>query len=194
MEKMHISIVFQPCEKGIRFVASLKQLAKRLLNKWYPSCHSIAHISICKIEVSERDLAIIVRDLTERLRYERGQYVYFDRFSSYPSSGTLYIDPTVYAKKFLRAKMRTVVEEVRRVVPAKLVAEPHVTIGRQLEPADLVDLKTSGAFEAVDFDFFCGGIVLRKFNHETNQYEAFLEIPFRGEEPSMKSGQLSLGF
>ncbi|WP_437921569.1 2'-5' RNA ligase family protein [Sphingobacterium sp. LRF_L2] len=195
MEKLTISIVFQPCEKGIRFIASLKQLVQRLLNQRYPSCNSKAHISICKIEVSEQELQRIIGLLSERLRFEHAQHIYFDNFATFPSSGTFFIDPTAQSKAFLKNKMRKVAEEVQKVVSAKRIAEPHLTISRGLDPQNLVAMRSAEEFQQIDFDFFCQGITLRKFNPTIMQYEAFLEIPFGNEKASsFEGGQLSFGF
>lgn len=195
MEKMQISIVFQPCENGVRFVASLKQAAYRLLEASYSSHRSIAHISICNLLLSEREVDVIVRRLREGLKYEHSQHVYFDRFASYPSSGTLYMAPTVYARNFLKGKIRKIAEEIRQVVPVRPSADPHLTIGRGLEKDDLERLTNAAVFQQIDFDFFCNGILLRKFNPEKKYYEPLLEIPFGGEErPDAAGGQLALPF
>src|SRR5690606_41287628 len=101
MEKMQISIVFQPCENGVRFVASLKQAAYRPPEASYSSYRSIAHISICNLLLSEREVDVMVRRLREGLKYDRSQHVYVERFASYHSSGTLYMPTTAYASNCL---------------------------------------------------------------------------------------------
>lgn len=195
MDTSHISIVFQPCDRGIRFVASLKQLARQLLNIWYPSCNSIAHISICKIEVTEAQLERIIDLLAAKMRYEHAQHIYFNAYASYPSSGTFFLDPTVQSKAFLLQKMRSIVAETQRVIAVKKSSAPHLTISRGLDANNLNELRENDKFKHLDFDFFCKSIVLRRFDAATQQYVPFLEIPFGNETKEVvESGQLSFAF
>lgn len=191
-----ISIVFEPCEKGIRFVAALKDRVRRLLNKNYPSCNSIAHVTICRMEnVTEPQLERIIELLGSSLRYENAQHIYFDSFSTYPKSGTFFIDPTVQSKAFLLSKMRKVVAEVEKVIRVEKSMTPHLTISRGLDISNLQEVKSQDEFRSLDFDFLCKGIVLRKFDSAKRQYIPFLEIPFGNEKrPGFEGGQLSLGF
>ncbi|WDF69930.1 2'-5' RNA ligase family protein [Sphingobacterium oryzagri] len=198
MDTKHtISIVFQPCEQGIRFVAALKERVRRLLNKWYPSCNSTAHVTICRMkDVSDEQLTRIIDLLATALRYEHAQHIYFDSFATYPSSGTFFIDPTVQSKAFLLHKMRKVIAEVEKVMQTDKSRQPHLTISRGLDSQNLREVKDQEEFKILDFDFFCKGIVLRKFDEEKKQYVAFLEIPFGNEKRAgLESGQqLSFGF
>ncbi|MFD2969852.1 2'-5' RNA ligase family protein [Sphingobacterium bambusae] len=195
MATEYISIVFQPCEKGIRFIAAVKERVKRLLNKWYPSCHSTAHVTICRMEVTEEQLQRVIALLAERMRYEHAQHIYFDSFSTYPNSGTFFIDPTVQSKAFLLQKMRNVIAEAEKVTRVDKSKSPHLTISRGLDMDNLREVKNQDEFKTLDFDFFCKGIVLRHFDGEKKQYVPFLEIPFGNEsKPGLEGGQLSFGF
>ncbi|GHE23182.1 2'-5' RNA ligase family protein [Sphingobacterium griseoflavum] len=191
-----ISIVFQPCEKGIRFVAAIKERVRRLLNKWYPSCHSTAHVTICILKVTPEQLQRVIDLLADKMRFEHAQHIYFDTFSTYPTSGTFFIDPTAQSRAFLVEKMRKVIavaEKVTRVDKKSNV--PHLTISRGLDLDNLREVKALDEFKNLDFDFFCKGIVLRRFDEQKRQYVSFLEIPFGNERrPGLEGGQLSFGF
>lgn len=190
-----ISIVFQPCEKGVRFIAAIKERVRRLLNKWYPSCHSAAHVTICRMQVTQEQLQRVIDLLAQSMRYEHAQHIYFDSFSTYPNSGTFFIDPTLQSKAFLLQKMRKVIAETEKVTRVDKSKAPHLTISRGLDMENLREVKDQDEFKTLDFDFFCKGIVLRRFDEEKKQYVPFLEIPFGNESKSgLEGGQLSFGF
>jgi len=195
MRTMLISVVFQPCEKGVRFVASLKQMVLRLLGRWYPSCNSIAHISVCRMEVNQPQVEEVIDLLSKAMRYENAQHVYFNNFATYPNSGTFFIDPTVQSKIFLKQKMQRIVAEIEKVIKVDKANAPHIAIGRGFEKEHLGQMQINAQFKSVDFDFRCASVFLRVFDTEKKQYSPLLEIPFGNETPPhFEAGQLSFDF
>ena len=195
MDTMLISVVFQPCEKGVRFVAAIKQRVRNLLGRWYPSCNSIAHISVCRMEVTQPQMDQVIALLTHAMRYENAQHVYFNNFATYPNSGTFFIDPTAQSKMFLQQKMRRVVGEIEKVTKVDKSNAPHLTISRGLDKENLTQMQSNEAFRTVDFDFRCAAVLLRVFDADRKQYFPLVEIPFGNEtRPDIETGQLSFCF
>jgi len=83
------SLVFQPCEKGIQMVRSIKESLKNKIG-WFSSCHSLAHITICEYLADGVTLSKIKKQVTEILKYENSQYVYFDEYSAFPKNGAFF--------------------------------------------------------------------------------------------------------
>ncbi|WP_131555148.1 2'-5' RNA ligase family protein [Sphingobacterium deserti] len=176
-------------------MASLKQRVRNLLGSWYPSCNSIAHISVCRMEVSQPQIEEVIDLLSKAMRYENSQHVYFDHFATYPSSGTFFIDPTVQSKMFLKQKMQRIVAEIEKVIKVDKANAPHLTIGRGLEKDHLGQMQVNAQFKSVDFDFRCASVLLRIFDAEKKRYFPLLEIPFGNEQPpNFETGQLRFNF
>ena len=192
------SFVFQPDEAGIILVDGLKRRLRASLaevfpdkNKgWYRSCNSKAHVTICAFETDEHKLASAIADLQEALLYERSQYVYFDHFSSF-SSGAFYIAPTVHARSYLKDRARKVVQTLAGFDLIEISDEPHITVGRQLEPERLEIAKEQ--LRSVDLSFMCKGVHVRQYKPDLGQYEIIDFIQF-GNQSKENSGQLAFKF
>ncbi|KKO92827.1 MULTISPECIES: 2'-5' RNA ligase family protein [Sphingobacterium] len=192
------SFVFQPDEAGIILVDGLKRRLRASLaevfpdkNKgWYRSCNSKAHVTICALEADEHRLASAINVLQEALRYERSQYVYFDHFSSF-TGGAFYIAPTVHARSYLKDRARKVVQTLAGFDLIEISDEPHISIGRQLEPERLEIAKER--LRSVDLSFMCKGVHVRQFKPDLGQYEVIDFIQF-GNQSKENSGQLVFKF
>ncbi len=192
------SFVFQPDEAGLVLVDGLKQrlraaLAEAFPDKdkgWYHSCNSRAHVTICAFAGDEDTLAQAVTALQQALQFERSQYVYFDHFSSF-AGGAFYIGPTVHARSYLKDRARKVVQALSPFDLIEISDEPHISIGRRLEPERLDVAKK--LLRSVDLSFMCTGVHIRRFNPDMGQYEAVDFVKF-GNHSKENSGQLSLKF
>ncbi|MGE8428278.1 MAG: 2'-5' RNA ligase family protein [Sphingobacterium sp.] len=192
------SFVFQPDEAGIVLVDGLKRRLRASLaelfpdeNKgWYPSCNSKAHVTICAFKAEEDKLALAIEALQEALAYERSQYVYFDHFSSF-AGGAFYIAPTVHARSYLRDRAKRVVQTLAQFDLINISDEPHISIGRQLEPERLEVAKE--LLRSVDLSFMCKGVYVRQFKPDLGQYEVIDFIQF-GNQSKENSGQLAFKF
>lgn len=192
------SFVFQPDEAGIVMVDGLKRRLRASLAElfpdenegWYPSCNAKAHVTICAFKAEESKLAMAIEALQETLVYERSQYVYFDHFSSF-SGGAFFIAPTVHARSYLKDRARKVVQTLTEFDLIDISDEPHISIGRQLEPEWLEIAKQQ--FRSVDLSFMCKGVHVRQFKPDLGQYETINFIPF-GNQSKENSGQLAFKF
>jgi len=192
------SFVFQPDEAGLVLVDGLKQqlraaLAEEFPDKdkgWYHSCNSKAHVTICAFAGNEDALAQAIAALQQTMRYERSQYVYFDHFSSF-AGGAFYIAPTVHARSYLKDRARKVVHTLNSFDLIEISDEPHISIGRRLEPERLDFAKK--LLRSVDLSFMCAGVYIRRFNPDMGQYEPVDFVKF-GNQSKENSGQLSFKF
>lgn len=185
------SFVFQPCEKAIEVVKSIKESLKNKIG-WFSSCHSLAHITICEYHADSDGLAYIKNQLAEVLKYEHSQYVYFDEYNAFPKSGAFYIAPALKSKQFLKKKMEAITN-IDFATQLYKSDEPHLTVGRKLDQGKLAIAFEN--FKAVDLDFFCSSIFLRKFNPIRKQYDIIEEFKFGNlPRPLREVGQLSFDF
>ncbi|WP_447767150.1 2'-5' RNA ligase family protein [Sphingobacterium faecium] len=185
------SFVFQPCEKGIQLVKSIKESLKNKIG-WFSSCHSLAHITICEYQADMDMLSHIKRQVAEVLKFEQSQYVYFDEYQVFPQNGTFYIAPALKSKQFLKKKMEAVTQ-IDFATELYKSEEPHLTVGRKLDQEKLAI--ASENLKAVDLDFFCSSIFLRKFNPIRKQYDIIEEFKFGNfQKPPVEVGQLSFDF
>lgn len=185
------SLVFQPCEKGIQIVRSIKESLKNKIG-WFSSCHSLAHITICEYFANGNDLSKIKKQVTEILKYENSQYVYFDDYSAFPKNGAFFIAPALKSKQFLKNKMQAITN-INFDTEMIKSNEPHLTVGRKLDQDKLAIAFES--FKAIDLDFFCSSIFLRRFNPIRKQYDTIEEFKFGNlPKPPTEEGQLSFDF
>lgn len=192
------SFVFQPDEAGLVLVDGLKQqlraaLAAEFPDKekgWYHSCNSKAHVTICAFTGNEDTLIRATEVLQQALLYERSQYVYFDHFSSF-AEGAFYIAPTVHARSYLKDRARKVVNTLSSFDLIEISDEPHISIGRRLEPERLEIAKK--LLRSVDLSFMCAGVHIRRFNPDMGQYEPVDFVKF-GNQSKESSGQLTIKF
>ncbi|WP_104383158.1 2'-5' RNA ligase family protein [Sphingobacterium sp. HMA12] len=192
------SFVFQPDESGLVLVDGLKQglraaLAEEFPDKgkgWYHSCNSKAHVTICAFTGNDDMLAQAIAALQQSLRYERSQYVYFDHFASF-AGGAFYIGPTVHARSYLKDRARKVVHTLNPFDLIEISDEPHISIGRRLEPERLEFAKKM--LRSVDLSFMCTGVYIRRFNPDMGQYEHVGFVKF-GNQSKENSGQLTFKF
>ena len=192
------SFVFQPDEAGIVLVDGIKQrlraaLAEEFPDKdkgWYHSCNSRAHVTICAFTGDDDTLAQAIAVLHQSLRYERSQYVYFDHFASF-AGGAFYIGPTVHARSYLKDRARKVVHTLSPFDLIEISDEPHISIGRRLEPERLEFAKKM--LRSVDLSFMCNGVYIRRFNPDMGQYEPVDFVKF-GNQSKENSGQLTFKF
>ena len=185
------SLVFQPCEKGIQMVKSIKESLKNKIG-WFSSCHSLAHSTICEYLANGNDLSKIKKQVTEILKYENSQYVYFDDYSAFPKNGAFFIAPALKSRQFLKNKMQAITSIDFDTKMFKST-EPHLTVGRKLDQDKLAVAFEN--FKAIDLDFFCSSIFLRRFNPIKKQYDTIEEFKFGNlPKPPKEEGQLSFDF
>jgi 2'-5' RNA ligase len=185
------SFVFQPCEKGIQLVQSIKESLKNKIG-WFSSCHSMAHITICEYHADQEMLSHIKKQVVDVLKFEQSQYVYFDEYQVFPQKGTFYIAPALKSKQFLKKKIEAITK-IDFATELYKSEEPHLTVARKLDQEALAI--ASENLRTVDLDFFCSSIFLRKFNPVRKQYDIIEELKFGNfQKPPVEVGQLSFDF
>lgn len=185
------SFVFQPCEKGIQIVKSIKESLEDKIG-WFSSCHALAHITICEYHADLDALSRIKKQIVDVLKFENSQYVYFDEYNAFPKSGAFYIAPALKSKQFLKQKIAAITN-VDFATEIYISNEPHLTVGRHLDQQKIAIALEN--YKTIDLDFFCSSIFLRKFNPLRQQYDIIEEFKF-GNLPKapVQEGQLSFDF
>ena len=164
--KLVVSIDFMPCDRVNSTIKKLKEFLKSLVGR-YSSSQSAGHITICNFEITEDNLGDVIQILTDALRYEHAQYVYFDNFASSPD-GTFFIAPTVQSKWYFNERTQKIISSLKHKFElTHLSKEPHLTIARKLEQQQLQEAKRN--LKDIDLDFLCDGVFVRIFNEQKEQ-------------------------
>lgn len=172
------SIVIQPSDNAIEEVKQMKELLASKIG-WFNSKNSLAHITINEFERNEKELENIKTKLTEITRYFKPQRVQFTNFDTFPN-GAFFLAPNEEAKQYLKQIMTSVHKKFP--YPVKIKSnEPHISIGRRIQPEKIVIAKS--LFPAnPTISFMCNKITLRVFNDERKQFDIIETFPFLDEE------------
>ncbi len=185
MEKTY-SIVFYSKEL-VEPVKKLKDFLRSKI-KWYHSCNSEAHITICEFTIDESQLSSIKQKVSKISDTFTPFQVSLNHFSSFPNSGAFFIGVTEDSEKNLVPIMKKI-HETLKFLKLKKSENPHMSIARQLSPEHL---KTaSELFTTVNFDFLCSQIVLREFDPIIKQFFVIDTFQF-GSNPKPELVQGSL--
>jgi len=185
MEKTY-SVVFYS-KTLVEPVKKLKDFLRSKI-KWYNSCNSEAHITICEFKIDESQLDSIKQKLSQISDTFTPFQVYFNGFDSYPNSGAFFIAPDEDAANNLKPIMKKI-HQVLKSLKLKKSEDPHLSIGRRLTPENLKI--ASELFTAIDLDFLCNEIVLREFDPIVKQFFVIDSFPF-GSNPKEEFVQGSL--
>lgn len=185
MEKTY-SIVFYSKEL-VEPVKKLKDFLRSKI-KWYHSCNSEAHITICEFTIDESQLSSIKQKVSKISDTFTPFQVSLNHFSSFPNSGAFFIGVTEDSEKNLVPIMKKI-HETLKFLKLKKSENPHMSIARQLSPEQL---KTaSELFTTVNFDFLCSQIVLREFDPIVKQFFVIDTFQFGSNpEPEFVQGSL----
>ena len=189
MEREKYSIVFQPSNDLILFVAEMKNKLRDKI-QWYQSVNSKAHITICEFLADENELVLAKFYIFKFCKGTRKSVVAFTHLDHFPH--TLYIAPDKNASQFMKSTMRRFNKSFP--IPKDKVSDnPHLTIGRGLSESKIEAAYGLFGNDAVGFNFNCSGIFLRKFNAEIKQFDIIDYFEFGNPDNELpESDQLSL--
>jgi 2'-5' RNA ligase len=177
MEKTY-SVVFYS-KTLVEPVKKLKDFLRSKI-KWYNSCNSEAHITICEFTIDESELDSIKRKLFKISDTFTPFQVSLDHFNSYPNSGAFFIAPDKDAEDNLKTVMKKI-HQVLTSLKLKKSENPHMSIGRRLTPENL--RIASELFTTIHLNFLCNEIVLREFDPIVKQFFVIDTIPFGSNPP-----------
>lgn len=185
MQKRY-SVVFHPTSEVIATIKAMKDFLKSKIN-WYNSCNSVAHITICEIEINESQLENFKKKLAKICDAFTPFMVHLNDFGAYENSGAFFIKPNKESKDSLKPIMKKIQETLK---PLKIKSDdPHISIGRRLTPENLEI--ASQLFTTIDVEFLCDAIILREFDPKVKQFFVIETIPF-GSNPEPEFVQASL--
>lgn len=185
MEKTY-SVVFYSKEL-VEPVKKLKDFLRSKI-KWYNSCNSEAHITICEFTIEESQLNSIKLKLFKISNTFTPFQVSLNHFDSFPGPGAFYIGVTEDSEKNLTPIMRKL-HETLKFLKLKKSDKPHMSIGRRLTPENLK--LASELFTTIDLQFHCHEIVLREFDPIVKQFFVIDSFPFGSNpEPEFVQGSL----
>jgi 2'-5' RNA ligase len=185
MEKTY-SVVFYS-KTLVEPVKKLKDILRSKI-KWYNSCNSEAHITICEFTIDESLLDSIKQKLSQISDTFTPFPLSLDHFDSFPNSGAFFIGTTKDSGKNLVPIMKKI-HETLKFLKLKKSDNPHLSIGRRLTPENLKI--ASELFTAVNLQFECNEIVLREFDPVVKQFFVIDAFPFGSNpEPEFVQGSL----
>lgn len=186
MEKTY-SVVFHPSPEVIDAIKTMKDFLRSKI-KWYNSCNSVAHITICEFTIDESQLEIFKQKLAKICDTFSSSTIFLNDFGFYENSGAFFINPNEDSKNNLKPIMKKI-HETLKPLKLKKSDDPHMSIGRRLTPENLKI--ASQLFTTINMDFLCENIVLREFDPVVKQFFVIDTIPF-GNNPELEFVQGSL--
>ena len=185
MEKTY-SVVFYS-KTLVEPVKKLKDFLRSKI-KWYNSCNSEAHITICEFTVDESQLDSIKHKLFKISDTFTPFQVSLDHYNSYPNSGAFFIAPNKHAENNLKPIMKKI-HQVFKSLKLKKSDEPHMSIGRKLTPENLKI--ASELFTTIHLNFLCNEIVLREYDPIVKQFFVIDTFNFGSNpQPELIQGSL----
>lgn len=156
--------------------------------KWYNSCNSEAHITICEFTIDESQLDSIKKKLIKICDSFTPFTVYLNDFGCYENAGAFYIAPDKDSENNLKPIMKKI-QETLKSLKLKKSNDPHMSIARRLTPENL---KTATElFTTIEMNFLCDSVVLREFDPVVKQFFVLDTFPF-GSKPQEEFVQGSL--
>ncbi|OXA88897.1 2'-5' RNA ligase family protein [Flavobacterium hercynium] len=159
------SVAIYPSSDVIHAVRVMKNHLKSKID-WYNSCNSVAHITICEFTTTEAEVEKIKQRLFKICDTFSPFQVYLDHFSAY-ENGAFFIAPTADSTLQLKPIMKKT-QEALKISNLKKSNDPHISIGRRLNPENLKI--ASQLFTTIDIDFVCDAIVLRELDPDKKQF------------------------
>lgn len=184
MEKTY-SVVFYS-KTLVEPVKKLKDFLRSKI-KWYNSCNSEAHITICEFTIDESQLDSFKQKLAKISDTFTPFQVNLDHFDSFPNAGAFFIGVNEDSKNHFVPIMKKTHETLK---PLKHKSDnPHLSIGRRLTPENLKI--ASELFTTIDLQFECNEIVLREFDPIVKQFFVIDVFKFGSNpEPEFVQGSL----
>ncbi|WP_244248453.1 2'-5' RNA ligase family protein [Flavobacterium foetidum] len=156
--------------------------------EWYNSCNSEAHITICEFTIDEYQIDFIKQKLIKICNTFTPCQVHLDHFDSYENVGAFFIAPNAESKNNLKPIMKKI-HDTLKSLKLKKSEDPHMSIGRRLNPENLKI--ASQLFTTINIDFLCNEIVLREFDPLKKQFFVIDSIEFgNNPEPQFVQGSL----
>lgn len=201
MKKIY-SVAIYPSPDIIDLVKTMKGYLRSKI-KWYNSCNSTAHITICEFELDASELEKLKQKLSEICNTFTPFQVYLDHFDSYDNAGAFFIglNENPIEKKtvekptedlIVKTKLKTLMKKTQeglKISRMKKSNDPHITIGRKLS---LEKIKiASEIFTSIERKFLCKEMVLREFDPFLKQFVVIDTFPFGSNpEPEFVQGSL----
>lgn len=186
MEKKY-SVAIYPSQDVIDSVKTMKDYLKSKID-WYNSCNSVAHITICEFTIEESQIEKYKQKLFKICDSYTPFQVYLDHFSAYENAGAFFIAPNEASKNSLKPILKKT-QETLKPLKLKKSDDPHMSIGRKLNPENLKI--ASQLFTTIEIDFSCKEMVLRELDPIKKQFFVIDTFSFNGNsQPEFIQGSL----
>ncbi|MEN2398820.1 2'-5' RNA ligase family protein [Flavobacterium sp. MC2016-06] len=186
MEKKY-SVAIYPSQDVIDAIKKMKDYLKSKID-WYSSSNSTAHITICEFTIDDSQINQYKQKLFKTCDTFKPFQVYLDHFGSYENSGAFFIAPNEDSKNSLKPVMKKT-QEALKALKLKKSDDPHLSIGRKLNPENLKI--ASQLFTTIDIDFLCDAIVLRELDEVKKQFFVIDTFSFNSNiQPELIQGSL----
>lgn len=182
------SLVFLFPDEIAGFIRDMKHRLKREA-RWYHSCHSEPHMTICEFEALPGELTVYLQEIRSFSEKQRPFWVHLDSTDTFP--GTYYVKPDAYSRQKLERCATALVADVFGLELKGWKA--HATVGRRLTAEQFAIAIGLFARLCIDFRFLCNSVCLREFDPSIQQYRVIQLFTFTGPgEPDSPVIQLNL--
>ncbi len=166
------SVVIHPPEEVISTIASLKKRLEQEIG-WYPSVHSLAHITFNVFKAKASAIPVWETFLGEFSGKQSPTPLYFDRTESF-SNGSFVLLANEETDVYLKETMRTF-NNNRPKGAVQRAQRPHLTIARKLNTEQMA--MATALITDINIHFTFDRLVLRKLNLAKGQYETIATFP-----------------
>lgn len=144
----------------------------------FKSKNSLAHFTIFEF-FEEETIEHKFRNQLERIASEIHPFnMICDAFDTY-NNGTFFMKPNEESSLIMKTEMKQILKEITTVKKEHQTTQPHLTIGRQLNPKQLKIAQEM--FQELHISFPVTHLILRKFNPLIRQYEVYKKFPLLGK-------------
>lgn len=193
MGEVLVSIVFKPGEKTLQHVKLLRDI---LLSSFGMSTTDVLfdlEIKAYDLTIKEDSIADIRVGLSEFMRYEFAQYVYFDSFAITKADGEFSFMPSSQSRGYLLEKIRKLYAEFSSLGTDAIRYEPALSLAERLPIDRLTEINAIKELEVIDFDFFCDHSYFKLTDPSTGLLREVAEYKFGNEKQfGLEHGQFKL--
>lgn len=192
MTELLASIVFKPDEKALQELQAM-YAGLREAFALAESKATAFELKGCELPIQAKQLDTLIASLSELLRYEHAQYVYFDSYAVSKEDSKLSLIPTSQSRGYLLEKIRKMATELSEIASRNERYEPQLPLTLTFPRERSAELEQIAAFKVIDFDFLCTGVEVQVIDTTTSAILERKQILFGNEkEFGLEQGQFKM--
>ncbi|MCY4779604.1 hypothetical protein ORI89_08070 [Sphingobacterium sp. UT-1RO-CII-1] len=193
MAEILISISFKLCKDALEQVNGLRKALLDSLEMKVDNLHNELELKVCDFFLQDHMVDLFKEELLKVFSHDSSQYVYFDDYAFFESTGKLAFIPTSQSRAYLLEKIRKINSILSRLKVDMNRYDLYLFLEEKFSVDNISKIRSMAELKVVDFEFFCESIFLKVNQLEfPENYETF-EIKFGNKRlPGSANEQLKL--